>query len=57
VEKFKIEPWMESAPGFAQRATMCPACRVEIPAGEPLVWVVEEGCFHERCVEREPSGE
>lgn len=52
MEKFKIEPEMDAAAATASRDTVCGACGKKIAAEERVVWVADEGVFHEECVER-----
>ena len=54
--KFKIEPHMTASETLAQRTTLCVACGEEIAEDEECFWVMDEGVFHEGCLEFPEEG-
>lgn len=49
--KFKPHVDVKGVGTVTQRRTICVQCREDIPKGAKVLWVMNEGVFHEDCVE------
>jgi hypothetical protein len=56
MEKFKIQDHMEAMSAIVQRDTICVQCGEGLGAGEPSMWVADEGVFHPGCVDTGDEG-